>query len=279
MTKLNVDVTPFPAEVDTPIDLNQLPDPNDGSVVVDLNPEPEEGDKPSETPLVDDSYKEKYEALNDQFNTFKADVDKKLQGLSNQPAPIVEPTLSPEINFPSLDLGDMYSEPEKVQERIQKYMEGLIPQIQENSIEAFKQSPEFQAITTSHYQDKYEREIDAARQKHGDRFDFDKNPQPYMDHMKQGKSVEEAHILLDYKRQEIERLDADRKQQVEDDKRRTLGIPEGVPIRANYNKNLRFTLTKDEQWAASKGFPELSQADANKKYAESKKKLLAKGQN
>lgn len=270
--------TPFSEELNTPIDINQLPDPDDGSVTVDLNPEPEEGDGAPEIPAVDDSYKEKYENLSSQFDTFKSDMEKKFQGISNQPDKQPEPEPIADIDFPNLDLGDVYAEPEKVQEKLQDYMKNLVPQIQKQTIEAFKQTPEFQAVTTGFYQDKYEREIDQARQKYGDRFSFDTNAEPYMELMRQGKSVDEAHILLDYKKQEIDRLDAQRIKQVEDDKRKTLGIPTGTPIRANYNKELVFKLTKDEQWAAGKGFPELSQADANKKYAESKKKLLAKGQ-
>ena len=278
MTKIST--TPFPESSTNPISPGELPDPDDGSIDVDLNPEPKEEDKPTDQPPVDDDgYKEKYDNLSSQFDTFKSDMEKKFQGFSNQPPTPLEPEPAPEINFASLDLGDMYTEPEKVQENLQKYIKDLIPQIEERSIAAFKQTPEFLAVTTGYYQDKYERQIDDARKLYGDRFTFDKDADPYMELMRQGKSVDEAHILLDYKRQENDRVDTQRIKQVEDDKRKILGIPLGQPIRPNFNKDLVVKLTKDEQWAAGKGFPELSQADANKKYAESKKKLLAKGQN
>lgn len=271
MSKLN---TPFPASASEPIDPNQLPPPeDDGTVIVDLNPEPEEptGDSQPTPASVDDGYKEKFEGLQTQME----ELQKKVNAPTLEAAPqLTEPR---KIDFPALDLGDVYAEPEKVQENIQKYIEGLVPQIQEQAIEKFKNTPEIQALTTGFYQDKYERQIEAARQKYGTRFTFDKDADPYMTLIQQGKSVDEAHILLDHGRQETERLDTQLKQQIEDEKRKTLGIPSGMAIRPNYNKELVFKLSKDEQWAARKGFPELSEQDAYKKYAESKQRLLSKG--
>lgn len=269
MSKLN---TPFPSAVGDPIDPSQLPDPDNGEVVVDLNPEPTEEETPVVVEPVEDPYKEKYENL-------QAQVDSMTQKL-NSPAP-AQPLTQPEpqqIDFPTLDLGDVYAEPEKVQENLQNYIKNLVPQIQEQAIEQFKNTPEFQAVTIGFHQDKYEREIETARQKYGERFTFDSDASPYMELLQQGKTVNEAHILLDHDRQETQRLDAQLKQQAEDEKRRIAGVPAGVPIRPNYNKDLVFKLSKNEQWAAAKGFPELSQADANKKYAASKQNLLNKGQ-
>jgi hypothetical protein len=267
--------TQFVQDANSPIDPNQLGTPeDDGSVVIDIGPDEEIVDNPEPTPPVDEGYKQKYEELSSQFDSFKSEMEKKFNNV-NQLAP-VEP-VAPQartVDLPELQLGDIYGEPEKIQENLQNYIQGIVPQIQESAIDKFKQTPEFQALTMDYWNDKHNREVASLKSKYGERFTYDNDPDPYVQLVHQGKTLTEAHMILDYQRQEKQRLDEELQAQAEADKRRTMGIPAGQPIRQNYKPENQVRLSSQQQWAAEKMFTELPKAEAHKKYAESLKNIL-----